>query len=72
MIIVGRDGIVGTATRYGLNSPGIVSLWERVLPHPSRPALGSNRGTRPLSWGERDRVVVLTNQPYLAPRLKKE
>ena len=35
-----RDSVVDIATRYGLDGPGIESLWEKVFPHPSRPALG--------------------------------
>jgi hypothetical protein len=37
---VGRDSSVGTATRYGLESPGIESGWGRDFSHTSRPALG--------------------------------
>jgi len=36
----GRDSVVDTATRYGLDGPGIESRWGRDFPHPSRPALG--------------------------------
>jgi len=39
MIIIGRGSSVGTATRYGLDGPGIESRWGRDFPHPSRPAL---------------------------------
>jgi hypothetical protein len=35
----GRDSVVGIATRYGLEGPGIVSWWEQDFPHLSRPAL---------------------------------
>ena len=35
------DSSVGIATRYGLDGPGIESLWGRDFPHPSRPALGT-------------------------------
>jgi len=38
---VGRDSSVRTATRYGLNGPGIVSRWGRDFSYPSRPALVS-------------------------------
>ena len=34
---VGRDSAVGTATRYGLDGPGIEYRWGRDFPHPSRP-----------------------------------
>ena len=37
---MGRDSLVGTATRYGLDGPGIESRWRRDFRHPSRPALG--------------------------------
>jgi hypothetical protein len=37
---VGRDSLVGTATRYELDDPGIESRCGRDFPHPSRPALG--------------------------------
>jgi hypothetical protein len=37
---MGRDSSVGIATRYGLDGPGIESLWGRDIPHPFRPALG--------------------------------
>ena len=37
----GRDSVVGIATRYGLEGPGIESRWGgEISPHPSRPALG--------------------------------
>jgi hypothetical protein len=42
---MGRDSSVGTATRYGLDGPGIESRWRRDFPHQSRPALGP---TQPL------------------------
>jgi hypothetical protein len=43
-----RDISVGTATRYGLDGPGIESLWGRDFPHPSRPALGLTQP--PVKW----------------------
>ena len=37
---VGLYGVVGVATCYGLDSPGIESRWGgRNFPHPSRPTL---------------------------------
>jgi len=36
----GRDSIVGIATRYGHDGPGIESRCGRDFPHPSRPVLG--------------------------------
>ena len=38
--IVGRDIVVGVATRYGLDGTGIQSRWGRNFPHPSKPPLG--------------------------------
>jgi hypothetical protein len=32
--------IKNTASRYGLEGPGIEPQWGRVFPHPSRPAVG--------------------------------
>ena len=36
-IICGAGSVVGIATGYGLDSPGIVSRWGRDFPHLSRP-----------------------------------
>jgi hypothetical protein len=38
-IFVGRDNVVGIATRYGLDDPGIESRCGRDFSQPSRPAL---------------------------------
>jgi hypothetical protein len=38
--IVGRDSVVGIATRYELDGPRIESRWGRDFQHPSRLALG--------------------------------
>jgi len=44
----GPGSVVGIATAYGLDGPGIESRWERDLPHQSRPAL---RPTQPpVQW----------------------
>jgi hypothetical protein len=47
---VGRDSVVGIATRYGLDGPGIESRWGggRDFPQPSRPALGPIQP--PIKW----------------------
>jgi len=69
--------VVGIATAYGLDGPGIESRWRRDFPHQSRPVL---RPTQPpvqwvpgLSLGVRcGRGVTLTPQPLLVPRSKLE
>ena len=73
---MGRYSSVGTATRYGLDGPGIESQWGRDFPHPSRPAL---RPTQPpIQWvpapsrGKSGRGMALTTHSHLAPRLKEE
>ena len=43
--VVGRDSVVGTATRRGLDGSGIGSRWGQDLPHPYRLTLGP---TQPL------------------------
>jgi hypothetical protein len=45
---VGRDSVVGIATRYGLDGPGIESLWGRDFSQPSRPALVPTQP--PIQW----------------------
>ena len=45
---VGRDGSVGTATRYGLDGPGIESRWGRDFPHPFKRVLGPTQP--PVQW----------------------
>ena len=46
--LCGRDSWVGTATRYGLDGPGIESQWGRDFQHTSRPALGPTQP--PVQW----------------------
>ena len=36
------DSVVGIATRYELDGPGIESKWVRNFLHPSRPAPGAH------------------------------
>jgi hypothetical protein len=38
--VCGPGSVVGIATSYGLDDPGIESRWGRDFPHLSRPALG--------------------------------
>ena len=48
ILISGQDSSVGTATRYGLDGPGIESCWGRDSPQPSRPDLGPTQP--PIQW----------------------
>jgi hypothetical protein len=46
--VSGPGSVVGIATAYGLDGPGIESQWGRDFPHLSRPAL---RPTQPpVQW----------------------
>ena len=40
---LGRDTVVGIATRYGLDDPGIESWCGWDFQHPSTPAMGPNQ-----------------------------
>jgi hypothetical protein len=43
--ISGPGSVVGIATAYGLDGPGIESRWGRDFPHLSRPALRPKQPT---------------------------
>jgi len=45
---IGPGSVLGKATDYGLDGPGIESRWVRDFPHLSRPALGSTQP--PVQW----------------------
>ena len=47
-VLRGQGSVVGIATGYGLEGPGIESLWGRDFPHLSRPALGPTQP--PVQW----------------------
>jgi hypothetical protein len=47
-VIRGSDSVVGIATAYGLDSPGIESRWGRDFPHLSGPALKPTQP--PVQW----------------------
>jgi len=44
----GPGSVVGIATGYGLDGPGIESPWGRDFPHLSRPVLGPTQP--PVQW----------------------
>ena len=75
--IEGPDSVVGIATGYGLDGPGIESRWGRDIPHLSRQALGL---TQPpvqlvpgLSWEVKSsRGVTLTPHLLLVPLVMRE
>jgi hypothetical protein len=48
---LGRDSVVGIATRYWSDGPGIKSQWRQVFPHLSRFALGPTQS--PVQWIKR-------------------
>jgi len=46
--VLQSDGVVGIATGYGLDGPGIGSRWGRDFPHLSQPVLGPTQP--PVQW----------------------
>jgi hypothetical protein len=70
-----RDSVVGIATRYELEGPGIESRWGEIFrTYPDRlrgpPSLLYN-GYRVFSGGKGGRGVMLTTHPLIVPRLRK-
>jgi hypothetical protein len=70
-----RDSVVGIATRYGLEGPGIESRWGEIFrTGPDRlrgpPSLLYN-WYRVFPGGKGGRGVMLTKHPLLVPRLRK-
>jgi hypothetical protein len=67
--------VVGIATRYGLEGPGIESRWGEIFhTYPNRlwgpPSLLYN-GYRVFPGGKSGRGMMLTTHPLLVPRLRK-
>jgi hypothetical protein len=48
---MGRDGSVGTATRYGLDVLGIESPWRRDFPHTSKTGPGAHPASYTMDTG---------------------
>jgi hypothetical protein len=53
--IRGPGNVVGIATGYGLDGPGIESRWGRGFPHLSRPALGPTQAPAQVFPGGKER-----------------
>jgi len=66
---LGRDSVVFTTTRYGMDSPGIESRLGQDFPHPSRPALGPTQP--PIQWVNRPEHGVDPLSPSSAEVKKK-
>ena len=67
-----RDGVVGIATRYGLEDPGIVSRCGRDFPQLSRPSQPPVKWVPGLSRSKGGRGVVSTTHPHLVPMFTKK
>ena len=73
---MGRDGSVGTATRYGLDGPGIESRWGVRFSAPSQTGPGNHPASYAMGTGSLLGVKRpgrgADHPPPLAPRLKEE
>jgi hypothetical protein len=66
----GPGSVVGIATGYGLDVPGIDSRWGQDFPHPSRPA-SCTMGTGSFPGVKSGRGVTLNPHPLLVPLVNK-
>jgi hypothetical protein len=72
---VGRDNVVGIATRYGLDRTGIASRWNREFPNPSRTVLGPPNllySRYRVSFPSVKRPGLVTEHPLLSSSEVKE
>ena len=71
----GPGSVVGVATGYGLDGPGIESRWGRDFPHLSKPALGPPSllysGCRVFSGGKEQPGRDAVPSPLLVPWSRK-
>ena len=74
--VVGRDGAVGIATRYGLDSPGIESQWGQDFSAPNQTGPGAHPASYTMGIGSLSCLKAdeawHDHPPHLASRLKKE
>jgi hypothetical protein len=74
--IVGRDRAVGTATRCGLDGPGIESQWWTRFSAPVQTCPRAHPASYTMGTGSFPGVKRpergVDHPPHLAPRLKKE
>ena len=73
----GPGSVVGIASSYRLDGPGIESRWGRDFPHLSRPALGPTPASCTMGTGsfpgvKGGRGVTLTPHPLLVSLVMKE
>jgi len=67
---MGRDTVVGIATRYALDGPGFENPRRLgIFSSPRKPVQNVSFSHPASSMGQSDRDVALTIHPHLAPRL---